>query len=329
MILNKILSDIDDNWSIIEKARYIYVKIGKEIRYDDRFSYSTNQRLLEQIYYKKVSIDEDIDPRIVCRTANVLFEQLMNRKNIKCKKIYKKNKNRRIIDVDDVACLFYDENGNEYFTNIVGDIENCKYGLKTVYFGNIKNEYDEAKNVKEILPEKLFEIDKKIGLIKQEYSDIVLELLKDEVKNTNNFKNFLESKNLNTKNMSRDQILRYKIMFLNEYIKFRDSSAGTFEKRRFYQALFKCSALDKFDKRNFETFEYIKEEGEKIDIILLIGINLYTKPTYFYYSDKHQSYINIERNSLKDLLKGYRSSKKDKDILNFNKYINVSDKEII
>lgn len=322
MILSNILLELDNNWSIKEKVRYIHNKMCKEIKYDDRFSYSANPKLLKSIYYKYVSIDENIEPEIVCNTANILFEQLMNRANIKCKLIYKKPKNKRVIDVDDVACIFYDEDNNEYFTNIVGDIENCKFGLKTSFFGSIVNEYEEAQNVNKISTQELFQIDKKIGLIKSDYNDIVFELLKNEVKNTNNFKNFLKSQNIDSRNLSISQILEYKMKFLNEYIKYRDKTGDTFERRRFYQKLFRNSTLDKFEQKNFKNFEYIKEDRENIDIILLIGINLQTNPKYFYYSNESECYVAIGKEDLQDMLKGYRSSIKDKDILNPNKYIN-------
>lgn len=321
MILSKILLNIDSNWSIKEKVRYIHNKMCKEIKYDDRFLYSANPKLLEEIYYKNVSIDQDIDPAVVCNTANILFTQLMDRLKIKYKLIYKKPKHKRIIDVDDVACLFYDEDNNAYFTNIIGDIENCKFGLKTFFFGRDENEYEEAQDVKKISQEELFEIDKKTGLIKQDYSDIVFELLKNEIKNTNNFKKFLASQNIEVAKLTESQILEYKLKFLNEYIKFRDKTAGSFEQRRFYKTLFKDSVLDKFEKKKFEIFEYIRENADNVDIILLIGINLQTDPKYFYYSDEKQSYISIRKDDLQDMLEGYKSSNENKDILNPNKNI--------
>lgn len=316
MKLSNILSDIDTNWSIKEKVRYIYVQMCKQIKYDNRFSYSANPKILESIYYKPVSIDEDIAPEIVCNTANQLFSQLMNKENIKNKLIYKKNKTNRFIDINDVACLFYDEDNNEYYANIVGDIENCKFGLKTTFFGIDRNEYEEAQNVSIIPQEELFEIDKKTRLVKQYYNDIVFELLNNEVKNTNNFKKFLETQNIDTSELSRTQILEYKMAFLNEYIKFRDKSAGINETKAFYKTLFSRSIIDKFERKSFKTFDYIKEDGENIDIILLIAINLETDPTYFYYSDKTQSYVAIRKDELKDLLNGYKCTKEDKDILN-------------
>ena len=326
MILSNILLDIDDKWSVKEKVRYIYCQMCKQIKYDDRFLYSANPKVLEEIYYKCVSIYEYISPEVVCNTANKLFSQLLDRENIKNRIIYKKNKTNKIININDVACLFYDEDGNEYYTSIIGDIENCRFGLKTAFFGINKNEYKDAQNVCRIPEEELFEIDKKTGLIKQDYSDIVFRLLKDEVKNTNNFKKFLETQNIDTSGLSRTQILEYKMKFLNEYIKFRDKTAGTSEMKKFYIKLFGESVLDKFEAKNFKTFDYIKQDGENISVLLLIAINIDTDPTFFYYSDELRSYVAIRKAELKEMLKGYKCSKEGKDIINISRHISSHSK---
>lgn len=324
MVLSNILLNINNNWNTIEKVRFIYYKMCKEIKYDERFLYSSNPELLKKIYYKNVSIDENIEPEIVCNTVNILFSQLLTKLNIKHQLIYKHPKIKRAIDVDDVACLFYDENDNVYFTNIAGDIENCKFGLKTLFFGTDFHEYDTSKPVSVIHSEELFEIDKKLGLIKHDYNDIVFELLKNEVKDTNHFKKFLSSKNIDIKELSGNQILEYKMNILNEYIKFRDMSAGSVEKKRFYQILFKFSILDKTERKNFQTFEYVKEGDENVDVILLICINVQTHPTYFYFSNETQSYVTIRKENLQSMLQGYHCSNKNKDIFNVNSYINTS-----
>ena len=40
----EILNGIDMDWSIKEKARYVYTNLCKNISYDERFSYSQNRR---------------------------------------------------------------------------------------------------------------------------------------------------------------------------------------------------------------------------------------------------------------------------------------------
>lgn len=116
--------------------------------------------------------------------------------------------------MDDVALVFWDENEDEYYTNIVGDIENCRFGLRTEFFGITKNTYKEAQDVKEISSEELKEIDIKTGSIKTDYNDIVFKLLANEVKNKNDFKKFLEAQGIDTNNLSREDILKNKLSYV-------------------------------------------------------------------------------------------------------------------
>lgn len=58
-----ILKGINKEWSIKEKARYIYENIGKNISYDERFAYSQNKDLLHAIYDREVDIRKEEDAR--------------------------------------------------------------------------------------------------------------------------------------------------------------------------------------------------------------------------------------------------------------------------
>ena len=138
MVFIKLLDGIDKNWSTIEKAKYLYNQIGKNTSYDERFAYGDNAELMHKIFYRDVDIRKDEDTRIVCHTANKIYLQLLQELKIKAKLVYKNPVVERKIPVKDVALVFWDENGNKYFTNLVGDIQKCKFGLRTAFFG-IKN----------------------------------------------------------------------------------------------------------------------------------------------------------------------------------------------
>ena len=308
----ELLDGIDKNWSIKEKARYLYTKIAKNITYDERFSYSQNKKLLNEIYNREINIEEDEDTRLICRSSNLVYKQLLDKLGIKSELIYKKPSIEKPIEVEDVALIFWDEKGNKYYTNISGDIESCRFGVKTEFFGRKENLYKEAEDVEEIPNEELKEIDKKIGYIKYDYNNIVFELLANEVKNTNNFKRFLRLQGIDTKNMTEDDVLRNKIQYLNKLIKFRDKTAGPNERKQFYKVLFHASALDKFESKKFSTYEYIKENGEEVDILSAIKINLEHGPIYYIYSESEQTYIQTTIEEIKEKTKDYREVKNKK-----------------
>lgn len=319
----ELLKGIQDEWTIKEKARYLYQNICKNISYDERFAYSKNTGLLHDIYDREIDIRKDEDTRVICHTANKIYYQLLTEQNIKAKLIYKKPSVKRMIDVKDVALIFWDEDENKYYTNIAGDIENCRYGLRTVFFGITRNLYEEAQDVKAISTEELREIDLKTGTIKTDYNDMVFKLLANEVKNTNNFKNFLKSQGIDTRNLSREDILKNKIFYLSKLIKFRDKTAGPDEMKKFYKHLFSASVLDKFESKKFKVYEYAKEIGEEVDVLSVIEIDLSKNPIYYVYSEEEQTYIQLWQEELLEKISGYRERKGKKLLIE-----NLEDKKM-
>lgn len=316
----ELLNRIEDGWSVKEKARYLYRVLCQNISYDERFAYSQNKELLHEIYDREVDIRKDEDTRLICHTSNKIYYQLLSELGIKAKIIYKKSAVQRPIDVYDVALVFWDENGDKYYTNIVGDIENCRFGLRTEFFGITKNTYKEAQDVKEISPEELKEIDIKTGSIKTDYNDIVFKLLANEVKNKNDFKKFLEAQGIDTNNLSREDILKNKLSYLTRLIKFRDGTAGPDEMKKFYKRLFSASVLDKFEDKKFNTYEFIKENGKEVDVLSVLEINLRENPIYYVYSEEEQTYIQLLPEEMLQKIDGYRERK--------GKKLLIEDKEI-
>lgn len=316
----KLLDGIDKSWTTVEKARYLYRQICKNIAYDERFAYGDDKSLMKDIYYKNVDIRSDEDIRKVCKTANKIYLQLLNELNIKAQLVYKKSTADRKILVQDVALVFWDENGNKYFTNIAGDIENCRFGLKTVFFGIKKNNYEEAQDVADISNDELKRIDLKTGSIKQDYNNLVFKLLASEVKNTNNFLKFLRGQGIDTKKLSRDDILKNKIYYINKLIKFRDKTAGPDELKQFYRRLFCASVLDKFESKNFDTYEFVKSEGNEVSVLSIIELELQQgEPIYYMFSKEEMTYIQLSKNEVLEATKGFKERKNKKMLIEDDK----------
>ena len=56
MIYINLLKGIDEKWTVVEKVRYLYVQLGKNISYDERFAYGKDPKIMEEIYYKDISM---------------------------------------------------------------------------------------------------------------------------------------------------------------------------------------------------------------------------------------------------------------------------------
>lgn len=267
-----LLDQVDAHWSIKEKAKYIYRNLGKILCYDERFMFSNNVSLLEKIYFKTIDIEQDEEVQIVCRTANLIYYQLLKKLGIDVELIYKRSKIERAISIDDVALVFYDELGRKIYTNIIGDLENCKFDLRTEYFGISQNPYETAQDVVEISTLENEQIDRKIKEIRGDYSEVFFNRLTDEVKSPNCFKTFLSTLGIETSHLSREEILKLKMHYVTQFVKFYDQTAGFDERRQFYKRLFLGSVLDKIEKKNFRYYEFFKEDGENIVALSVIEL---------------------------------------------------------
>ncbi len=308
MIFADILNEINPNWTVREKARRIYTRMAEEITYDDRFSFLRDEDILKNIYFRQIDIDKDESTVMVCRPANTTYMNLLRRVGINAELIYKKSSIKRGIEVPDVSCVFYDEDNLPIYTSIIGDLTNCKYGLRTQYFGVNHSAYENANLYTAMHKQELEDIDRKTGYIKIDYSDLMFRLIVEEVKNTNNFKNFLESQGIDVKNLTDDDILKNKMQYITKLIQFRHKTAGTFERKAFYKRLFSGAVLDKFESKKFCAYEFSKPKGNEIDYISCIGVKLDQENIYFIYSDEEEKYTQIDSEELKEMVKGYNET---------------------
>ena len=317
VVFNRIIEGVDDSWSAKEKARYIYYQLGKVISYDRTFMYGTNEAEMEAIYYRNIDVDSEEDSNVVCNSANGVLLELLSRVGVRAEKIYTPSKIKRNIKAPNVALKFYDENGDAYYTNIIGDIENCRFNCRTNYFGVLENDYKDARDVKHISSSELLEIDRKVGNIKRDYTgDLFLSLLKEEVKNANNFKKFLQSIGIDTSNMDRVAVMKEKMKYINLYIRFEDTSTGPDERNKFYQKLFRGSVFDKMEAQRLSGFEFVKREnGTPVDSISVLELDLPDCPVYYIFDNNERRYIPVPIDEIQGKLVGYKEKKNQKLIV--------------
>lgn len=310
MIYSQLLEDVNANWTAKYKARYLYWNLCKNIVYDQRFMYGSNQEVLKSIYYRDIDIDEEEPNEVVCHSANKIFLELLQRAGVKAELIYKKSGIKRPITVQDVALVFWDEEGNKYYTNIIADIENCRFGAKTAYFGITRHLYEDAQDVMEFPESELREIDFDVGNIKADYLDIFFEYIKAEVKDTQHFKRFLNSVGIDTSNMTRYEVLQNKMMYLTRLVKYTDKTASVAERKEFYKRLFCGSVLDKFESKAFTTYEFVKETPNgDVDSKSVLEINMINRPVYYVYNSEEQTYLQVPADEIQGVLGGYREIK--------------------
>ena len=334
MVYAKLLEGINPQWSVKEKAKYLYEQVCINSIYDERIEFTKSADLIRNIYYRDINIDEEQTNSVVCNTICQILQQLLLKENIECRLVKEKSKISRALEIEDVALVFKDGE-EEYLCSPVGDIQNCKYALMPRFFGNKKNRYTEAQNVKEISPEENRKIDRKIGYIpkledgqkedekvEDSYSDVVFKEIADEVKNTQHFKLFLAQQGVEIpKGKSeeeieklRDLIVSEKVKTVTSLIKWKNRGAGTNEKKQFYIKLFQTATFNKLERPRFKTYEFYKQTDESIEILPVIELLLTTGPVYYIYSKEEETYIFIMHSELKEMINGY-SERKNKRLL--------------
>ena len=102
MIYAKLLEGINPQWSVKEKAKYLYEQVCMNSKYDIRMEYTDRADLIEKIYYRNINIDEDQTDLVVCNTICKILQQLLEREGIKSKLVRVKTKVSRPLEVDDV-----------------------------------------------------------------------------------------------------------------------------------------------------------------------------------------------------------------------------------
>ena len=329
MIYAKLLEGINPQWSVKEKAKYLYEQVCINSYYDDRQEYTRSAELIRRIYYRDIDIAKDQTNLVVCNTICIILKQLYEKAGIDCRLVKEETNVSRPIDVDDTAIVFYDGN-DEYFCSPIGDIQNCKYTMMPKNFGNKKHRYTEAKNVKEITPKENREIDREIGYlpkledgqkedekIEDSYSDVVFKEIAEEVKSTQHFIQWLaiqgivipKAKTPEEIEKVRDLIINEKIKTVTELIKWKSSYTGINDMKQFYIKLFNRATLNKKEKSRFRVYEFFKQEDDLIDFISVIELRLTTGAIYYVYSKEECTYIFVTYTELKERIRGYKERK--------------------
>lgn len=124
---------------------------------------------------------------------------------------------------------------------------------------------------------------------------------------------FLRGNGIDTESLSREDIFKEKMYYINKLIKFRDKTAGSDELKKFYKYLFSASVLDKFESKKFNTYEFVKNNGKEVEILSVIELNLAQEsPIYYMFSEQEMTYIQLLEDEILEATKGYRERRNKK-----------------
>ena len=241
--LNAIMLSIPQDADLLEKIRYVYIKVGEVFSYD--YFYLENQDTY------KVRFEEDyIDRYSTCYEISQVLALMINnidKNNIKCEVI---DRPKTFVRGDEenihVADLVTLSTGEKFILDLTLDLHLIQSGCQTMEFG-----YTTMYGDEDIISLRECEkMDEKLGFIKNgEYTDLKIKKASNELDNTD------------FSDKSFEEELTIKINYLNSLlVKFR----GLHEAKNYIKTL-----LSRLVKCNFKEFNLRKTQTEMIAVYLI------------------------------------------------------------
>lgn len=257
-ILESLPKDLND----IEKARYIYIGLGKYFSYDEKYL------IADSMEQKKIIFNKDIndinDNKAICSSISKIYVKLLNEVGIRAETVYKEGKfcghMFTKISIGD----------KEYRADLIHDLLEIKKGFRTKNF--MKNRGDKKDNLdfSEIEDEELFEIDKKIGYCKNDmYMEDVIQMLKEEIrllKDNSSAEAIALKRELGVEDLTYKELFEYVIDFVGKHCV--ADNLKCIEKADYFQIILKeISEVDEIKRYNFTKISCVENE-DKMRIFL-------------------------------------------------------------
>lgn len=327
--LNKLIEKMNKRFpegslNEIEKARYLYIELGKLLKFDINYI-SSSERKSEDVYWKPVNFDKIEDNEFICRQIAEMYAELLNRAGLNAKRHYR-TMGEVIDEYFDPTCkhaytVIKLQDGRKFIADLVYDLPFIQGGMNTLFFG----EKDERReDIVLINQDEVREIDKKIGysypvdLYKSAYvyTNEFYKMIKEDLENPERLKEYIDATYPETERS--DILTRYKLDAITRFV---DTSKMGFREGRM------------FLERLFGEF-FSKEERERITMSNLITENErehYYGPTKMmecFTFDRgdgmYDYYMYVPGNKLERM-----SKEKIKVMMNIDSYVPISKKEEI
>lgn len=192
-----IIKGVKEEWSALEKIRYVYIELGKILYKNTDFFFSVDNKLgdknltieeIEKIYDDK---KDSGDLKVICRSAAYILQKVYDILGIKSELIksnnniinYEDEDKDKSLEINHWFLAAYDEDGKAYFLTLASDLPYIQMGMQTKHFatnipytktqknGNVIQVYcgDEIKHTV-LKDEQLRRIDMNIGYLKNYYN---------------------------------------------------------------------------------------------------------------------------------------------------------------
>lgn len=258
MNLESIIDNIPQNLSQMEKARYIYINLCKQVSYDPKYLIADSPEEKQELFDEDVQLENWTKNRVICSTISKLYVELLERAGISSKTIHREGNYLGHMFVS------FECDGKNYYADPTHDILWTKKGFKTHCFGTepYEDEKEVAKNGSKfakynflpISQEELKRIDDLLGYTYQGiYMEDFINLLKREMQEIN-FDEPIRKENESNEDFNKriteynKRMEKYRQIFDTEHI---DKEKLMEYKIKFVIKVFDSSNLEAMDKSNY------------------------------------------------------------------------------
>ena len=269
-LVESIIQNMPDGLTKLEKARYIYIELGKQRKFDTRYYYgnrSSQRKAYKQAQLARQHPNELRNKRtIICTTLSEIYKNALQEVGIDCKIVP-----CGVIGDEHVVPIvdLHDETRGhiKIRADLQRDLEFIQAGMSTGEFGTV-NTYENDYDI--IRLDELKRIDKKIGYIQDDYRDKDIYMVRQQIRRMN-------------ANDALQAILQDERIYGNMHFN------GQVERRKYYRFILQALANDFLDNKIF-MFSCYREKHDNDDITKKPKRD-YTLCAYSYEKDEANAYL--------------------------------------
>lgn len=302
-----LLKYIPEGLNDLEKARWVYIKLGKTITYDMNVFYLRDE-ILGDVYNQKVDINSYESTHLICKSISEIYIDLLKKLGIESElvevsKDYKFNHVGTKIKFND---------GLIVFTDLTLDLYRIQTGMRTLNFA-----YTSPGDDYDILSRReLREIDNKLGYtFRGVYLDDFIDFVSEELKNEEKVKRYL----LNGKEISQfntAEIISRKINFLLTHV--LPSNLGYVESRNLLlEVLGKCLTSEEIMCVN--QYDLVRDTVDEFNVEFANCIKINDgRQSVYYIKLPDEEMKQVSQEGIEELFESGWKNKQKKKIVNEN-----------
>ena len=321
IILNDIIQKMnnafpENNLTELEKARYLYIELGKLFRFDlDYISMSDYKT--EDAYWKSVDFDNIEINSFTCRQISAIYAETLKRAGINAVSINKPKSDEQLMYDPEPNYHRYTvislSDGREFIADLVDDLAYIQQGMETIHFGNDLEE--KLPKVVTLGRDEILAIDTKIGYSYPKdiertsfvYVDDFIQMIKEDMQNEDHLRDYI-SINFSEEeanNYKSNMMIKYKFDVIGRF--FNTKKMGAREGKIFLDKMF-SEFFTEEERKEIKAYTLITEHEDgrhlgKTDLIKCYAWKKSEEEYEYFLYEEGKDLRNISKEELEGFLK--------------------------